>query len=448
MKTSILFILYFIFISYLSNAQETGLREKLIRTVLKPYEGSLDSYLEAEKEDETETRESFYSLFFNREVKVYNDVPARQDRGTTLGVNAYAQIARAYGHGKAITITLDYENILICEDLDTVLFVKKIFIVDETKSENWLKIMIRYYPLAQEDKFKILFIEKIDQVIDVDNDKIPDVCDRCPIRKGNINTHGCPDSDSDGIADDDDECKEIVGPAKFKGCPDADDDGLPLGLDDCPDIYGKKELKGCPDSDGDDIPDKDDKCPMEAGIIEFSGCPKREKVIESDRDGDGIPDIYDSCPDLRGKRESKGCPDSDNDGVPDKEDKCPFEIGIPANSGCPHKKKSKLYSPILLSTIGIGGASIGSSFYFQTKSDQYYADYKNNLTSANSGNLYDKANKVHHTKLILIYTGATLVGIGALWPIIKKIISPKPKSFSSKINIAPSTQGLSLRYSF
>jgi len=56
---------------------------------------------------------------------------------------------------------------------------------------------------------------------DADNDKIPDMYDRCPKTPGFAQYYGCPplDSDGDGVLDPQDECPNEPGPPENKGCP-------------------------------------------------------------------------------------------------------------------------------------------------------------------------------------------------------------------------------------
>ena len=356
-------IIIIVFLPILCDAQEDGLLGTFIRTVLKPYEGGLDSYLEANKKDETERRESFYSLFTNEKLQIFNDIPNCADGGNLLSVKRYCQIARSVGNGKKIVVQMDYADVLMCTSLDTNVFVKKLFIIDTSKIEIFLKFKIRYFPNVYENKFKILSIEKVIRPSDIDNDRVPDECDVCKETKGDINysgcrlvdrdgdgildnddgcpesagskeLNGCPDKDKDGVPDKDDKCPDKKGTIEMKGCPDEDEDGIPEYRDDCPQKHGSKALNGCPDKDKDDIPDNIDKCPNDFGLPEYSGCPKSNNNL-IDRDGDGTPDEYDSCPDLIGTKKLQGCPDSDEDGIPNKDDTCPYQRGPKEFFGCP-----------------------------------------------------------------------------------------------------------------
>ena len=164
------------------------------------------------------------------------------------------------------------------------------------------------------------------EVLDTDQDGIPDTADACPKEKG------VPSSD----------------PAK-NGCPlrDKDKDTILDEVDACPDVPGVADpdpaKNGCPlpgDTDGDGIIDPQDACVNEKGVPsedpKANGCP--------DKDGDGIPDIIDACPDLAGVKTSdpktNGCPgDTDGDGIRDDQDACPTEPGKadpdPTRNGCP-----------------------------------------------------------------------------------------------------------------
>jgi len=156
---------------------------------------------------------------------------------------------------------------------------------------------------------------------DSDGDKIPDVDDKCPEKKGKIINFGCPlglinDEDNDGIEDDKDKCPKIPGTIVTQGCPDTDEDGISDNDDMCPALYGSKDTNGCPDSDSDQIPDKNDQCPYEFG-----------------------------------SPTSKGCPDLDGDGISDKEDKCPYQYGNPSNFGCPDNQTNDSTSKTLLERV-------------------------------------------------------------------------------------------------
>jgi outer membrane protein OmpA-like peptidoglycan-associated protein len=159
-----------------------------------------------------------------------------------------------------------------------------------------------------------------------------------------------PDDDKDGIPNMDDKCpKEKEDVDAFQdddGCPDPDNDadGVPDAKDKCPndpeDKDGYKDDDGCPDldNDGDGIPDLRDQCPGKGedfdGFEDHDGCP------DADNDKDNVADSLDKCPndpeDNDGYQDNDGCPDVDNDqdGVPDLKDKCPDVPGTPMNNGC------------------------------------------------------------------------------------------------------------------
>jgi outer membrane protein OmpA-like peptidoglycan-associated protein len=163
------------------------------------------------------------------------------------------------------------------------------------------------------------FVKEPDQ----DRDSIPNIRDRCPREKEDI----------DGYRDDD-------------GCPDYDNDndGIPDSLDKCPDkpedADGFLDDDGCPDSDNDrdGIGDSLDKCPDFPedfdGFADVDGCP------DLDNDRDGLRDSVDKClndaEDIDGFQDDDGCPDADNDqdGVVDSLDKCPHVAGAAASHGC------------------------------------------------------------------------------------------------------------------
>ncbi len=176
------------------------------------------------------------------------------------------------------------------------------------------------------------------EILDQDNDSIPDAEDTCPDQPGFSATNGCPDADGDGVADAEDACPDEVGVAEAGGCPaaDADDldgDGVLNAEDACPEESGPAPAAGCPDRDGDFVHDAIDACPDEAGAAE-DGCPLPAGAIP-DGDGDGIADAEDECPHEVGEAEHAGCPDSDGDGLADREDLAPEDPGLPEDGGAP-----------------------------------------------------------------------------------------------------------------
>lgn len=116
---------------------------------------------------------------------------------------------------------------------------------------------------------------------------------------------------------------------------DSDNDGVPDLVDECPFAAGPESMFGCPDTDGDGIGDSRDDCPNVAGSLINKGCPAK------DTDGDGIPDDKDSCPKEKGEKRYAGCPDTDGDGIVDKYDKCPNQAGPASNNGCPEEATPK-----------------------------------------------------------------------------------------------------------
>ncbi len=114
-----------------------------------------------------------------------------------------------------------------------------------------------------------------------------------------------------------DQCPNHAGPKETRGCPanmlDSDDDGIPDDQDKCPHHPGPPESHGCPpemaDSDGDGVLDVDDKCPNDVGPKETHGCPPHMW----DSDGDGVMDDWDKCPGqmetINGVKDFDGCPD-------------------------------------------------------------------------------------------------------------------------------------------
>lgn len=167
------------------------------------------------------------------------------------------------------------------------------------------------------------------EVVDTDNDGVPDTQDLCPTVAGVPGLNGCPDADGDGVTDGDDKCPNTPGLSQFAGCPDTDSDGITDREDECPNEAGPVDNDGCPiiDSDGDGIEDEADLCPNTPGLPVTYGCP--------DNDVDGIANDRDNCPDEPGPAATMGCPDADEDGVIDAEDKCPETAGPASNNGCP-----------------------------------------------------------------------------------------------------------------
>jgi OOP family OmpA-OmpF porin len=104
-----------------------------------------------------------------------------------------------------------------------------------------------------------------------------------------------------------------------RGPVDLDDDGVPDLVDRCPMERGLKENDGCPapDPDGDGIVGAADKCPNQAEDFDHfqdeDGCP------DPDNDGDGIVDAKDACPNdpetKNGFDDEDGCPDTIPDSV-------------------------------------------------------------------------------------------------------------------------------------
>jgi OOP family OmpA-OmpF porin len=152
------------------------------------------------------------------------------------------------------------------------------------------------------------------EVVDKDNDSVPDYLDQCPNTPKDIKVDatGCPrDADKDGVADYLDQCPNT-----------------PLGV--------KVDTTGCAsDSDHDGVLDDLDKCPNTAkGVkVDTTGC-----ALDSDHDG--VLDDLDKCPNttLGVKVNENGCAlDSDYDGVADYLDQCPnTPRGVVINKkGCP-----------------------------------------------------------------------------------------------------------------
>jgi len=195
------------------------------------------------------------------------------------------------------------------------------------------------------------------EIVDTDQDGLPDKDDKCPDKPedkdGFQDDDGCPDpdNDNDNVLDANDRCPNEPGPfLPNQGCPvavpkDKDGDSVTDDVDKCPDQPedkdGFQDDDGCPelDNDNDGVLDAKDKCPTEAGPLENGGCPIKDK------DRDGVTDDKDKCPDdaedKDGFEDEDGCPDLDNDGddIPDRQDKCPNEPGPPSLKGCPPKDR-------------------------------------------------------------------------------------------------------------
>ncbi|MEZ4321293.1 MAG: OmpA family protein [Myxococcota bacterium] len=205
---------------------------------------------------------------------------------------------------------------------------------------------------------------------DRDKDTVPDIVDRCPDEKedldGVADEDGCRDLDPSGDEDGDliiniddgciDDPEDIDGDRDEDGCPetseDSDGDGMIDAVDQCPeeaeDIDGFSDADGCPDydNDGDGVLDIRDACARVPEDIDNweddDGCP------DPDNDGDGISDTTDKCPNEPGSRDKDGCPDqdADNDGISDANDQCPDQPETRNDyldsDGCPDTKPSKV----------------------------------------------------------------------------------------------------------
>lgn len=142
------------------------------------------------------------------------------------------------------------------------------------------------------------------QMMDSDNDGVPDGEDNCPnvanMDQSDANKDGTgdacepDDTDGDGYPDDEDNCPMTPN----KDQKDSDKDGKGDVCDDTPDGGDDNGDDGMgPDGDGDGVPDDKDNCKFTANHD------------QTDTDGDGMGDACD--------------PDNDNDGVDDGSDNCP-----------------------------------------------------------------------------------------------------------------------------
>lgn len=96
--------------------------------------------------------------------------------------------------------------------------------------------------------YSVGLVVRFGEMLDKDNDRIPDRYDACPEIFGIEKQMGCPDYDFDGVVDSLDQCPREYGYAPSGGCPDFDKDGVPDKTDLCPCQPGTKENRGCPDS--------------------------------------------------------------------------------------------------------------------------------------------------------------------------------------------------------
>ncbi len=93
-------------------------------------------------------------------------------------------------------------------------------------------------------------------------------------------------------------------------------------------------------------------------------------------------------------------------------------------------QKKKLGGPIFFTLLGLG--SIGSSFYFENKSDELYDVYNEHLDAEDSvysdksrEEHYQEANDYHHYAYITKYGGYAVAGLGATWLILRLLKKDK-----------------------
>ena len=193
---------------------------------------------------------------------------------------------------------------------------------------------------------------RVELILDQDQDGIPDEQDRCPDSPANedVDENGCAESqrddDNDGVPNGEDLCAETPEGVDVdaNGCSalqrDPDQDGIEFPLDECPETpFGQVvDEKGCgiqdQDKDLDGVPNDLDECPdtpIDENVDE-KGCA----LIQIDGDLDGVPNEMDECPETPFGLivDEKGCSekeaeikieqgDDDQDGVINLLDRCP-----------------------------------------------------------------------------------------------------------------------------
>ncbi len=189
-------------------------------------------------------------------------------------------------------------------------------------------------------------------VTDDDNDGVKDDQDLCrntPLNQ-NVNSQGCPDSDGDGIFDNFDKCpnaNDLIDldndeiPDACDDFIDQDGDGIVDSEDICPegddliDLDNDEIPDACDDfidQDGDGIVDSEDICPEGDDLIDLDNDEIPDACDDFiDQDGDGIVDSEDICPegddliDLDNDEIPDACDDfidQDGDGIADSNDAC------------------------------------------------------------------------------------------------------------------------------
>lgn len=174
-----------------------------------------------------------------------------------------------------------------------------------------------------------------DDSVDTDGDNVPDFCDPCPLDMEN-------DTDGDGVCGsvdicpggndnqntDGDSLPDFCDVCPFDSENDADGDGVCESNDNCPLTANANQSNSDNDAAGDACDADDDNdgiCDAAAALPDVcqagpDNCPLTYNSDQADFDGDGVGDACDT--------------DDDNDGVVDNTDQCPATAqGAVVNSG-------------------------------------------------------------------------------------------------------------------